>query len=80
MILISFSFLFDKSPSVVSLPFDHIQLRSCFNTLVCECRECSIGAMALELISCLLEKEPLVVEVSPLVGRHIPNCVYDGAV
>ena len=77
MILLAFSFLFDNHVNSVSLPFDFTQFQSCFNTLICECRESSIGSMALDLISILLEKKPPVYPISPLIGRILYQILYN---
>ena len=71
MLLIAFEFLFDSTPEAVDLPFDHQQFKSCFNAGICECRECSIGAMALDVVSFLLTMKKGILPISHIIGRII---------
>lgn len=71
MLLVAFEFLFDTNPGAVDLQFDYQQFKSCFNTAVCECRECSIGAMALDIISFLLTMKKGIPQVAHIIGRII---------
>jgi hypothetical protein len=75
MMLISFEFLFDGAPGAAAVPFDCQQFRSCFNSSVCDARECTVGAMCLELVSFLLELPRAVLPVSHIIGRIVYTIV-----
>lgn len=76
MLLLGFASLFDNTPSAVTLPFDHQQFRSCFNNRVAELRECTIGAMALDIISYLLQIKQNIEPIAGVVGRIIYTILY----
>lgn len=76
MLLLGFASLFDNTPSAVSLPFDYQQFRSCFNNRVAELRECTIGAMALDVISYLLQIKQNVEPIAGIIGRIIYTILY----
>ena len=76
MMLISFAFLLDSSPSVVSAQFDYKQFKSCFNSNIAECRECTIGAMTLDLVSYLLSIKANVRPISELIGRILYSILF----
>jgi hypothetical protein len=71
MLVIAFEFWFDWNRKVPVLTFDHQQFRACFNTAVCEPRDCKLGAMALDVLAYLLEQYKSILPISHLIGRTI---------
>jgi hypothetical protein len=71
MFLIAFEFRFAANPACAAHPFEWQQFHSCFNSELTECRQCPIGAMALDIISSLLELPKSILPVSHIIGRII---------
>jgi hypothetical protein len=71
MLVICFEFWFDWNHTAAAEAFDYQQFRSCFNSTICEPRDCTIGAMALDLFGYLLELPKSILPISHLLGRAI---------
>lgn len=69
MLILTLAFLFDHNPQAAALPFDYQQFKSCLNTGIVECHECTIGAMALDVITCLLEMPKTIDPIADMLGR-----------
>lgn len=76
MLLLAFAALFDYTPSTVALNYDYQQFKSCLNSKVAENRECTIGAMALDVVSYLLQISANIVPISGLIGRIIYTVLF----